>query len=83
MAQFSGTNRCPNCNTEINWKCDIYEGRREQFMGNNIENQYIYIPTILSTPQAKVHVLCFVCEECGEIFIVRKSRSTRNSYKFR
>ena len=81
MAYFSGTECCPNCNKQINWQCDIKEGHHGVSSYGEKENQYIYKPTILSTPKAKVHVLCFVCEECGEIFIIKKNRSIHNPYK--
>lgn len=82
MAYFSGIEHCPKCDKEISWHCEIKEGNRGTSSHGAIENHDTYEPTILSTPKAKIHVLCFVCEECGEIFIVKKSRSTRNFYKF-
>lgn len=82
MAILSGIHCCPKCNKETHWKCSINERCQGYDVHSNRENQHTYTPIILSTNQAKVHVLCFVCEECGEIDIVKeKSRNTHNPYK--
>lgn len=83
MSIFSGTHYCSACKKEINWLCPVNEGVREDTTHSMPIGQRPYEPKVLSTPQAKVHVLCIVCEDCGQIDIIKRNRNTRNPYKFR
>lgn len=84
MSILTNTHYCSNCKKEIHWQCFIGDNSRGMDVYGVTESQNAYKPIVLSTPQAKVLVLCIVCEECGKIDIIKqKSHNTHNSYKYR
>ena len=83
MPILNGYHNCSECKKGVSWKCFVKNKLTEMAMGTKKEDEKFYEPKVLSAPAAKVHVLCFICPECGNIDIVKeKNHSTHNPYNF-